>query len=41
MRVAVGERAETVEFFLAGRVPEAELNVHIVDVNVWEESVGR
>lgn len=35
MGVVVGEGAEAVEFFLARRVPEGELNVDIVYEDVW------
>lgn len=34
MGVIVGEGAEPVEFFLAGRVPEGELDVGVVDEDV-------
>jgi hypothetical protein len=32
--VVVGEGAQAVEFFLAGRVPEGELDVDVVDEDV-------
>ena len=32
--IIVGQGAQTVEFFLAGRVPEGEFYVNIVDENV-------
>lgn len=34
MGIIVGEGAEAVEFFLAGGVPEGELDVDIVDEDV-------
>jgi hypothetical protein len=34
--VVVGEGAQTVEFFLAGGVPEGEFDVDVVDEDVCE-----
>ena len=34
MGVIVGEGTEAVEFFLAGRVPEGEFDVDVVDEDV-------
>lgn len=35
MGIIVGEGAEAIEFFLAGCVPEGELDMDVVDEDVW------
>lgn len=41
MGVVVGKRAQPVEFFLAGCVPEGELDVHVVDEDICGEGCER
>ena len=37
MGVIVAQRPQPVEFFLSGCVPQAELDVCVVNVNVWSK----
>ena len=39
MGVVVGKGAQAVEPFLAGGVPEGEIDVHVVDKDVCEDGV--
>ncbi len=36
MRVGVGERAETVVIFLASRIPEGELDMLAIDLDIGD-----
>ena len=41
MGVVVGKRAQPVKFFLAGCVPEGELDVHVVNEDICGEGCER
>ena len=41
MGVIVAERTQPVEFFLSGSVPQAELNMGVVDVDVCDAASTR